>query len=81
VRITHPFHPLSGRQLRRVGESANWAGRRVVCADDGGAVYAVPIEWTDVAVPGAEYAHSAGRAYFLVADLVALAGLVARVRR
>jgi hypothetical protein len=81
VRVTHPFHPLAGRQLRRVGESANVAGRRVVCADENGVVWAVPIEWTDLAERSAEYEHSAGRAYFLVGDLLALAGLVARVQR
>jgi len=53
----------------------------VVCADQEGTVWAVPIEWTDLAEPSAEYERSAGRAYFLVGDLIALAGLIARVQR
>jgi uncharacterized protein DUF5372 len=79
--VTHPFHPLSGRQLRRIGESANGVGRRVVCAGPDGVAWAVPIEWTDLAEHSAEFEHSDGRAYFLVGDLLALAGLVARVQR
>jgi hypothetical protein len=52
----------------------------VLCLDDDGAAWAVPIEWTDLVEPGLEWEIAAGRAYVLVDDLLALAELIARVR-
>src|SRR5436305_13196445 len=34
VRITHPFHPLSGKELARVGERYNRNGRRFLLRVD-----------------------------------------------
>ena len=77
----HPFHPLAGLQLRRVGERANMFGRRVLCRADDGTVWALPIEWTDLVEPAVEHEIAAGRAYVLVENLLALAELVSRSRR
>jgi len=81
VKVTHPFHPLAGKELRRVGESHNVAGRRVVCVDGEGVAWAVPIEFTDLVEPSEELLASAGRAVLFVDDLMALAALVAQVKR
>ena len=80
MRVVHPFHPLAGQRLRRVGENANVAGRRVICLDDQGAAWAVPVEWTDLVQPGFEWEISAGRAHVLIDDLLAVAALVAGMR-
>lgn len=77
----HPFHPLAGRQLRRVGERANMFGRRVLCLADDGTVWALPIEWTDLVEPAVEQEIAAGRAYVLIENLLALAELVSWSRR
>ena len=77
----HPFHPLAGRQLRRVGVHANLFGQRVLCHADDGAVWAIPIEWTDLVEPAVEHEVAAGQAYVLVENLLGLAELVARPRR
>lgn len=77
----HPFHPLAGCELRRVGERANLFGQRVLCLADDGTVWALPIEWTDLVEATAEHEISAGRAYFLVENLLGLAELVAQERR
>ena len=81
VRIVHPFHPLSGQQLRRVGENGNGAGRRVVCVGADGAVWSVPVGWTDLVEPRFERQLCADQAYVLVDDLLALAELTRRVRQ
>jgi hypothetical protein len=47
---------------------------------DGDVVWAVPREWTDLAVSDPEVVLGAGRACFCVRDLLALAWLVARLR-
>ena len=53
------------------------SGRRVLCLDRKDAVWAVPVEWTDLVVPDAEYEIGACRSYFLIDDLLALAELLA----
>jgi hypothetical protein len=64
--------------VRRVGESCNAAGRRVVCLDGDGVAWALPIEFTDLVESSEEVVISAGRAVLLVDDLLALAALIAR---
>lgn len=81
MRVTHPFHPLAGFPLRRVGEQANVAGRRILCQDTDGHIHAVPIEWTDLTEPDVAQQIGAGRAYVRVQDLLDLAELVARMTR
>ena len=81
VRVTHPFHPLSGRECVCVGERSNLYGSRLLLqVADGDVVWAVPREWTDLAVSDPEVVLGAGRACFCVRDLLALAWLVARLR-
>ena len=81
VRVTHPFHPLSGRQLVCVGEQYNRYGTRLLLRDDDGSVCSVPRQWTDVVAPDPEIVLGEGRARFRVADLLELAELVNRLAR
>src|SRR5690606_563293 len=54
VRVTHPFHPLSGRQLVCVGERCNRYGTRLLLRVDEDRVCSVPRQWTDVVAPDPE---------------------------
>jgi len=81
VRITHPFHPFSGRQLVCVGERYNRYGRRLLLQVDASTICSVPPQWTDLVAPDLEIAMSEGRALLRVADLMALSRLVARFNR
>jgi hypothetical protein len=81
VRITHPFHPFSGRQLVCVGERYNRYGKRVLLQVDASTICSVPPQWTDLIAPDLEIAMGEGRALLRVADLMALARLVARLGR
>ncbi len=81
VRVTHPFHPLSGRQLPCVGERYNRYGRRLLLRVDGEIVCSVPPQWTDVVGPDPEIVLGEHRALVRVADLVELAQLVDRLGR
>ena len=76
--MTHPFHPLAGQKCEYVGERRNMHGLRLLCRADDGVVWAVPVEWTDRVEPALELQLSAGRAYFLVGDLLALSELFAQ---
>jgi hypothetical protein len=78
VRVTHPFHPLSGRQLACVGERYNRYGMRLLLIDDE-SVCSVPPQWTDVVASDPEIVLGEQRALFRVVDLLELTGLVDRL--
>ena len=79
VRITHPFHPLSGRQLPCVGERYNRYGMTLLLQIDDESICSVPPQWTDVVAVDPEIAMGGHRALFRVVDLLELAGLVDRL--
>jgi len=79
VRVTHPFHPLSGQQLECVGERYNRYGRRLLLRVDEERVCSVPPQWTDVVELDPEVVLGEGRALLRVADLMGLARLVTRL--
>jgi hypothetical protein len=81
VRITHPFHPLSGKQLACVGERYNRYGRRLLLRVDDATVCSVPPQWTDLVAPAPEIVIGEHRALFRVADLLELAELVDQLGR
>ncbi len=80
VRVTHPFHPLSGKELACVGERYNRYGRRLLLRVDEAAVCSVPFQWTDLATPDPEIVLGKHRALSRVADLLELARLVDQLR-
>ena len=82
VRVTHPFHPLTGRSFPCVGERCNLYGMRLLLQVDDATVCSVPRQWTDLAAPDPEVAVvGRERALFRVSDLLELARLVARLDR
>ena len=81
VRVTHRFHPLSGRSFEFVNRRKSWQSDRVYFFDDAGELACLPAEWTDV-VPGDPFVVvSAGRSPFRTADLLELAELVGELRQ
>ena len=81
MRVTHPFHPLSGQSCVCAGERYNRYGTRLLLQGDDGRVHSIPPHWTDLVDPDPEVIFGRGRALFRVVDLVDLAGLLARLRR
>jgi hypothetical protein len=81
VRITHPFHPLTGQQFACIGERFNRYGRRLLLEIDGETVCSVPPQWTDLVGPDPEIVSGQQRAAFRVADLLELLRLVERFGR
>lgn len=79
MRVTHPFHPLSGRQLACVGERCNRYGMTLLVETGEGLVCAVRPQWTDVVAPDPEIVLGGQQALFRVADLMELARLVDRL--
>ena len=80
MRVTHPFHPLDGRDFEFVAYRQNWGEDRVHLHDENGRLFSLPAGWTDVAAADPFVVVAAGRAPFSTAGLLALAGLVDRFR-
>jgi hypothetical protein len=80
VRITHPFHPLFGREIDFVNRQQRWGDDWVVYRDPDGYLLWLPARWTNVEAEDAFVIVSAGRSHFRAADLIDLAALIATLR-
>ena len=80
VRVVHPFHPWSGREFEFVQRRRTWDVDRVFFRVPGARVVSLPAGWTDAVAADPFVVVAAGRAPFRTADLLAAAGLVARLR-
>ena len=78
--MTHPFHPLAGREFEFVEARQNWGEDRVVLHDERGAVFSLPTGWTDAGAVDPFVVIAAGRCPFTMAGLLGLADLIDRWR-
>jgi hypothetical protein len=79
--VTHPFHPLTGREFGLVGIRQAWGEDRVFFFDDAGVQRSLPTGWTDAALPDPFVTVAAGRAALRVVDMLALADLLDGLQR
>jgi hypothetical protein len=77
VRVTHPFHPLAGQEFEFVKRRRSWQADRVYFYDGGGALVALPAQWTDAVAADPFVVVSAGRSPFHLDGLLELSELVA----
>ena len=75
-RVIHPFHPLFGREFELLTYRHNWGEDRVFFHDEAGTLKSIPAGWTSAVAQEPFVVVAAGRSYFRVADLCALADLV-----
>ena len=80
MRITHPFHPLFGREIDFVDRQQRWGEDRVLYRDPDGYLLWLPARWTSVEPEDPFVIVSAGRSAFRVADLIDLAALLSALR-
>lgn len=78
--MTHPFHPLFGRELEFIERRQCWRGDRVYYFDEAGSRSRIPTEWTSEAPVDAFVVAAGGSCPFRTQDLVELAVLVGRLR-
>jgi len=79
-RVTHPFHPLFGREYDLIDYRHFWTEDRVVYVDEAGEARSLPARWTSAVTEDPAVVVSAGRSHFRVVDLVELAKFVQRAR-
>ena len=80
MRVTHPFHPLSGQDFEFVEHRLNWGEDRVYLRAGSGELFCLPAAWTDVVAPDLFVVIAAGRCPFTADDLLAVADLAERLR-
>ena len=80
MRVTHPFHPLYGREFQLVVYRQNWGEDRVHLHDENGVLFSLPAGWTDAAAADPFVVIADGRCPFTVAGLLGLADLIDRLR-
>jgi hypothetical protein len=78
--VTHPFHPLSGRDFEFVEYRQNWGEDRVCLHDVNGQLFSLPAGWTDAAAADPFVVVAAGRCPFTTDGLLAVADLIGRLR-
>ena len=78
--MTHPFHPLCGRDFEFVAYRQNWGEDRVHLRDADGQLFSLPAGWTDVVAADPFVVIAAGRCPFTTDGLLAVADLVDRFR-
>jgi hypothetical protein len=81
VRVTHPFHPLCGREFEFVRQLKDWGEDRVWLYDDQGRLRRLPTAWTDRAPVDPFVVLAAGRSAFRVCDLLELVSVIEREAR
>jgi hypothetical protein len=79
VRITHPFHPLTGQSFELVSRSSHWGEERVIYRATDGTLPSIAVALTDLAPPDPFCRIAAGRAAFRTIDLVALSALLDQI--
>jgi len=79
--VTHPFHPLAGREFELLTRRHTWEQDRVFFFDEEGQMRSLPTGWTDVTGADPFVVVAAGRSAFRVEDLLALATLLERQPR
>ena len=77
--MTHPFHPLYGRQFEILNYRHSWGEYRVTFYETADHVRILPVAWTNLAPPDPSVVLAAGRAAFRVADLLQLSHLIGRI--
>ena len=78
--MTHPFHPLAGRDFEFVEHKLNWGEDRVWLREEDGELFSLPAGWTDAVAPDPFTVIAAGRCPFTTDDLLAAGDLAGRLR-
>ncbi len=78
--MTHPFHPLYGREFEFVVYRQNWGEDRVHLRDENGVLFSLLAGWTDATAADPFVVIADGRCPFTTSGLLALGDLIDRLR-
>ena len=78
--VTHPFHPLAGRQFAVERLCRYGAEHRVCFHGEKDRICEIPLSWTSLALEDPFLIQAAGKSWFRFEDLLELARLIRRCR-
>ena len=81
VRITHPFHPLRGKQFELIEHKCIYAESYLFFYDPFGRLLQIPAVWTDFLKPDAFVEAAVGRSPLHAGRLLELAELLKHLRK
>lgn len=79
-KITHPFHPLCGKEFEAIDEVRDWREHRLFFYDEQQKQRSIPTAWTNWALEDPFVTISNGRSYFRIVDLLQLTRLIKEKR-
>jgi hypothetical protein len=74
--VTHPFHPLFGREFTLVHYRQCWGEDRVFYLDESEDLRSMPARWTSAIMDDPFVVIAAGRSLFRLVDLLELTKLM-----
>ena len=77
--VTHPFHPLRGKQFELVYLKQTWGELRVFYYDSSNTIQSLPACWTDAIAVDPFVDAAQGNSYFRINDLVEMVELISGV--
>ena len=77
--VTHPFHPLLGKEFTLVTYRFNWGEDRVYYYDHDDELKSLPARWTSVIPEDPFVKISQGKAPFQLHDLIELSQLIENI--
>ena len=78
--MTHPFHPLFGREFDLVTYRQNWGEDRVYFQDNQGQLKSLSAGWTSIGPDDPFQVIAAGRSAFRTSDLLELVDLLNKLQ-
>lgn len=79
--ITHPFHPLRGKQFELIYLKQTWGEWRVFYYGNNNQIQSFPANWTDVVAIDPFVDAAQGKAYFRTIDLIELVGHISDIKQ
>lgn len=79
--VTHPFHPLFGREFELLEYRQCWGEERVFYLDQQGDLRSLPAYWTSAAADDPLLVIAVGRSMFRVPDLLELVAMIRGFQR
>jgi hypothetical protein len=80
-RVTHPFHPLYGREFCLADRLAPRGRDHLYFTDETGTLRKLPTAWTDYLDPDPWMIVAAGRSAFRIDDLLLLVDLIETLKK
>ncbi|MFX0139237.1 MAG: DUF5372 family protein [Candidatus Hodarchaeota archaeon] len=78
--MTHPFHPLNGKEYVLITRKKNWGEDKVSFKDENGDYRCIPADWTNVILPDPFERLGDNASYFRINDLIQIKDIIHKLK-